>query len=67
MSVRVPRDHANSYGCLVGDDQGFMEHYAEKPATFISDTINTGVYCFSPSFFDKVSEFQTLKEQATQE
>lgn len=33
-----------------------MQHYAEKPATFVSDLINSGVYCFSPRIFDIIKE-----------
>jgi mannose-1-phosphate guanylyltransferase len=31
------------------DENHKMLHYAERPESFISDTINAGVYCFSKS------------------
>lgn len=28
----------------------------EKPATYVSDLINSGVYCFSPKIFDTIKD-----------
>jgi len=53
MGVKVPKEYANQYGCLVKDpDTNELLHYSEKPETFVSDLINCGIYCWSSSFFD---------------
>lgn len=48
LGVRVPSNIAMRYGCYVADEKtNKMLHYAEKPGSFVSDTINAGVYFFS--------------------
>eukprot|EP01133_Synstelium_polycarpum_P007197 gene7197-8360_t len=57
MGTRVPKEYANQYGCLIRDETtAELLHYAEKPETFVSDMINCGVYCLSPSFFDLMAK-----------
>lgn len=47
LGVRVPEKVAMNYGCYVADEKtSRMLHYAEKPESYISDTINAGVYLF---------------------
>lgn len=47
LGVRVPSSQALNYGCYVADDKTHkMLHYAEKPESHISDTINAGIYLF---------------------
>jgi len=47
MGTKVDSSAAQTYGCYVADDTGKMLHYAEHPESYISDTINGGVYVFS--------------------
>jgi mannose-1-phosphate guanylyltransferase len=62
LGKRVASDQAHKYGCLVVDPKTHeLMHYAEKPETFISDMINTGVYVFSPTIFDHLRKGITLK------
>ncbi|KAL6046118.1 GMPP [Balamuthia mandrillaris] len=56
MASQVKKEDAHHYGCLVEDEKHRLRHYAEKPATFVSDLINSGVYCFSPSVWDFIDE-----------
>lgn len=47
LGVRVSEKVAMNYGCYVADEKtSRMLHYAEKPESYISDTINAGVYLF---------------------
>ena len=47
LGVRVSSKVAQNYGCYVADPETHrMLHYAEKPESYISDTINAGVYLF---------------------
>ncbi|KXS22368.1 nucleotide-diphospho-sugar transferase [Gonapodya prolifera JEL478] len=57
MGTRVPKDTASRYGCLVSDPatQEIL-HYVEKPETFLSDLINTGVYIFHPNVFQFMAQ-----------
>eukprot|EP01120_Amphizonella_sp_Union-15-10_P015044 TRINITY_DN7596_c0_g1_i1.p1 TRINITY_DN7596_c0_g1~~TRINITY_DN7596_c0_g1_i1.p1 ORF type:complete len:412 (-),score=44.43 TRINITY_DN7596_c0_g1_i1:109-1344(-) len=49
LGLKIPREYATNYGCFVADETTHkMLHYIEKPSTFVSDTINGGIYCLSP-------------------
>ena len=57
LSKKVPADQAHKYGCLATDPNSHvLLHYAEKPETFVSDLINTGIYVFSPQIFDALKK-----------
>jgi len=54
MGTKVPPDLAINFGCYVADENTHeMRHYVEKPETFVSDSINCGIYCFSPIVFSR--------------
>eukprot|EP01125_Pyxidicula_operculata_P001502 TRINITY_DN11367_c0_g1_i1.p1 TRINITY_DN11367_c0_g1~~TRINITY_DN11367_c0_g1_i1.p1 ORF type:complete len:409 (+),score=87.15 TRINITY_DN11367_c0_g1_i1:71-1297(+) len=54
MGTKVDKAAAPTYGCYVSDEKtNKMLHYAEHPETYISDTINAGVYIFSPEALTK--------------
>lgn len=64
----------SDYGVVVCDDKtGRVQHFVEKPETFVSDLINAGVYVFSPSFLaripagQKVSMNEVLPKMALEE
>ena len=45
------------YGCLVTDEGSVkVQHYVEKPSTFVSTDINAGVYLCTPSVFDDMKK-----------
>ncbi|ORY88473.1 mannose-1-phosphate guanyltransferase [Leucosporidium creatinivorum] len=55
MGVKVPRETAHKFGCIVIDPETQQaRHYVEKPESFISDTINGGVYLFDRTIFDEI-------------
>lgn len=48
LGVKVASNISQNYGCYVAEPSTHkMLHYAEKPESYISDTINAGVYLFS--------------------
>jgi mannose-1-phosphate guanylyltransferase len=52
LGKKVSSDQAHKYGCMVVEQKTHeLVHYAEKPETFVSDIINTGIYVFSPRIF----------------
>ncbi|EDO44783.1 predicted protein [Nematostella vectensis] len=57
MTTEANRKQAYNYGCLV-EKEGSHEvvHYVEKPETFVSSLINCGVYIFSLTVFQTLSE-----------
>jgi len=64
MGTKVAEKIAIKYGCCVVDKKNKqLVHYAEHPEDYISDIINTGVYCFSPSLFDKNPHLILNKEE----
>jgi len=68
MGVKVPRKSATKYGCIVTNPQTMQAlHYVEKPESFISDTINGGVYLFDKSIFDEIKVAMDDKVRRQQE
>lgn len=56
IGKKVPRGSEARFGCIVTDPQQptLAVHYVEKPESYISSTINVGVYCFDRSVFDEI-------------
>lgn len=56
MATHVPREQASNYGCLVKESPNscMIQHYVEKPETFISDLISCGVYLMEASVLSHV-------------
>lgn len=52
MVTRV--DEPAKYGVVVHDAAGKIQHFVEKPQTFVGNHINAGLYCFSPSILDRI-------------
>ncbi|GAA5908494.1 hypothetical protein JCM8208_002646 [Rhodotorula glutinis] len=58
MAVKVPREEANKFGCIVVDQQTSQaRHFVEKPEEFLSDTVNAGLY-----LFDSALLFSSIRE-----
>jgi mannose-1-phosphate guanylyltransferase len=68
MGVKVPRESATKYGCIVTNQQTHQAlHYVEKPDSYISDTINGGVYLFDKSIFDEIKNAMDARVKRIQE
>jgi len=53
----ISSEAATNYGCIVADPQTHeVLHYVEKPSSYISSTINCGVYLFDTSLFGFIRE-----------
>ncbi|RHY32098.1 hypothetical protein DYB32_002872 [Aphanomyces invadans] len=65
LGKRVFPDEAKTYGCLVADpDSSEVVHWAEKPASFVSDLINCGVYLMNMDMIQDIVELgDALVEQ----
>lgn len=44
----------SKYGVVVHGDDGAIEHFVEKPQTFVGNHINAGLYIFNPSVLDRI-------------
>ncbi|CAH8448408.1 unnamed protein product [Schistosoma rodhaini] len=52
MATDATRQQSMKFGCIVEDPNTHeVMHYVEKPATFVSTTINCGLYLFTPGIF----------------
>ncbi|XP_025080553.1 mannose-1-phosphate guanyltransferase alpha-A-like isoform X2 [Pomacea canaliculata] len=52
LATEATRQQSLMYGCIVENkDTHEVLHYVEKPETFISTTINCGIYLFTPEIF----------------
>ena len=59
---RVDAAKAAVSGVVVADPTTReLLHYTEKPQTFVSDMVNTGVYVFSPAVFDVIQQCINVK------
>ncbi|KAL4218726.1 hypothetical protein ACF0H5_021314 [Mactra antiquata] len=65
LGTEATRQQSLTYGCIVENkDTNEIMHYVEKPETFISTTINCGIYLCSPSIFTPLEiEFKKNLEQ----
>lgn len=56
MATEATRLQSLIYGCIVENRETLtLEHYVEKPSTFISTLVNCGVYIFSPIVFQQMA------------
>ena len=54
---KISSEAACNYGCIVSDPLTHeVLHYVEKPSSYISSTINCGVYLFDTSLFKFIRE-----------
>ncbi|EMR11328.1 hypothetical protein PNEG_00357 [Pneumocystis murina B123] len=68
LGTKVSPDDANNFGCIVWDTAtSEVIHYVEKPETYISSTINCGVYIFDGSIFDQIKESIRLRNERNKE
>jgi mannose-1-phosphate guanylyltransferase len=52
LGTEATRQQSVNYGCLVEDKETHaLRHFVEKPKSYISSTINCGVYIFSAQIF----------------
>lgn len=40
-----------------------VQHYVEKPSTFVSEVINCGIYLFTPAIFQHIGEVFQRNQQ----
>ncbi|KAJ2163110.1 hypothetical protein GGF46_000039 [Coemansia sp. RSA 552] len=65
MVTKVNRNSAHLYGCVVVDHETKLaEHYAEKPETYVSDLVSTGVFVFDQEIFRFMG--QVLEKRTTE-
>lgn len=56
MSTEATKQQSIHYGCLVIDGQtGAVDHYVEKPSSYVSTFINCGVYVCSLDVFSRIA------------
>lgn len=44
---------------VVDKETNIIQHYVEKPSTFVSTTVNCGVYLCSPRLFDTIADIHS--------
>lgn len=47
-------EEPSRYGVVVHDAKGKIERFVEKPAVFVGNRINAGVYLFNPSILNRI-------------
>ena len=54
-SIMVTKvDEPSKYGVVVHDKDGKIQHFVEKPQTFVGNHINAGLYCLSPAVLKRI-------------
>ncbi|RWS01288.1 mannose-1-phosphate guanyltransferase alpha-A-like protein, partial [Dinothrombium tinctorium] len=62
MVTDATRQQSLNYGCIVEDkNSNAILHYVEKPSTFVSTTINCGIYLCDCKIFEHISEVYRKK------
>lgn len=56
-------DEPSKYGVVVHDNTGRIQHFVEKPQTFVGNHINAGLYVFNPSILNRISMKPTSIEK----
>uniref|UniRef100_A0A8C6WRD0 GDP-mannose pyrophosphorylase Aa n=1 Tax=Neogobius melanostomus TaxID=47308 RepID=A0A8C6WRD0_9GOBI len=55
LGTTANRKQSLNYGCIVANEEtNEVQHYVEKPSTFVSDIINCGIYLFHPDIFKHI-------------
>ena len=47
-------EEPSKYGVVVHDQEGKIQHFVEKPQTFVGNHINAGLYCLSPAVLKRI-------------
>lgn len=56
LSTEADKETSKNYGCIVTDKTtGEVLHYVEKPNSYVSPLINTGVYIVSTDIFPQIA------------
>lgn len=57
MSTEATKQQSIHYGCLAFKDRqtGAVDHYVEKPSSYVSTFINCGVYVCSLDVFSRIA------------
>lgn len=64
MTTEAGRQESLNYGCIVENlDTHSIEHYVEKPSTFVSNLINCGAYVCSPELLNILEESMLRKHE----
>lgn len=64
MATEATRQQSINYGCIVDDKETHaVSHYVEKPETFVSATINCGVYVCSLDIFTLIAKIFSSRQQ----
>lgn len=64
MSTEATKQQSINYGCLVIDNEtGAINHYVEKPSSYVSTFINCGVYVSSTEIFARMAAVFHSRQQ----
>lgn len=55
MTTEATKQQSIHYGCLAVDQNGAVNHYVEKPSSYVSTFINCGIYVCSLDVFSRVA------------
>lgn len=64
MSTEATRQQSLKYGCMaVNKNTQEVEHYVEKPSSYVSTLINCGIYVFSLDIFHTIGDVFVSRQQ----
>ncbi len=61
--MTTPVEDPSKYGVVVSNKEGLIERFVEKPATFVGNMINAGLYLLSPAFLARIKPVPTSIER----
>jgi mannose-1-phosphate guanylyltransferase len=68
MSTEATREQSLNFGCLVTDKEtGAVQHFVEKPHSYVSHLINCGIYVMSAEVFPEIAKVFYARQESFQE
>jgi mannose-1-phosphate guanylyltransferase len=61
--MTTPVEDPSKYGVVVSTKEGLIERFVEKPATYVGNMINAGIYLLSPAFLHRIKPKPTSIER----
>lgn len=61
--MTTPVEDPSKYGVVVSTKDGLIERFVEKPATYVGNMINAGIYLLSPAFLHRIKPVPTSIER----
>ncbi len=67
LSTEATREQSLNFGCLVTEKDGIVQHFVEKPQSYVSHLISCGVYICHSDIFPEIAKVFYARQESFQE